>query len=223
MWKFREFQPPFLVFRHNSALLWNTFSQQQCWSQKRIMLRSHKIICPRSDRTGKNWMRHPLFPSLKPFGSKLINKKSRIYGTSDSFAKINLICQICQRVRSVIEICEADLWVRSERPCGRPIGLSHTPSQSHLYRPDSTVWGNAFSREISQIAPRIGLSAGVRERPIGLTDLRVRSVRPIGLTDRTLWLAQTDHMTKSVRPKRWEAEFGLSYIENSEISNFRQQ
>ena len=42
-------------------------------------------------------------------------------------------------------------------------------------RSDSTGRGNAFSREISQIAPRIGLSAGVRERPIGL----YRSVRPI--------------------------------------------
>ena len=49
-------------------------------------------------------------------GIRCANKKSRIYGTSDSFAKINLICQICQRVRSVREsdlsespICEADL------------------------------------------------------------------------------------------------------------------
>ena len=34
--------------------------------------------------------------------------------------------QICQRVRSVRPICEA-VRVRSERPCGRPIGLSRTP------------------------------------------------------------------------------------------------
>ena len=136
--------------------------------------------------------------------------------------------QICQRVRSVI--CEA-VWEavrvrlsespkcrgRSERPCGRPIGLSRTAgdavrssakcialagrdatgpvcvrgrSASHMashfglsdrshdfvrpiceavrVRSDSTGQSNAFSREISQIAPRIGLSAGVRERPIGL-------------------------------------------------------
>ena len=32
-------------------------------------------------------------------------------------------------------------------------------------RSDSSGRGNAFSREISQIAPRIGLSAAVRERP----------------------------------------------------------
>ena len=51
-----------------------------------------------------------------------------------------------------------DLRVRSVRPICEAVGV----------RSDSTVWGNAFSREISQIAPRIGLSAAVRERPIGL-------------------------------------------------------
>ena len=89
------------------------------------------------------------------------NKKSRIYGTSDqsvSYDMICLICQICQRVRSV-RPWESDLWGRespweavweSDRP------LTHTGRC------------NAFSREISQTAPRMTASPGVRERPIGL-------------------------------------------------------
>ena len=57
----------------------------------------------------------------------------------------------------------------------REHGLSRTqpPTASQIWesdRPHRSDSGrsNAFSREISQIAPRIGLSAGVRERPIGL-------------------------------------------------------
>ena len=95
--------------------------------------------------------------------------------------------------------------LRSVRPWESevPIGLTdlRVRSASHAHRSDSTGRSNAFSREISQIAPRIGLSAGVvrsvcvrgrsdsqiceavgvrkscdlSESPIGLTDLRVRS------------------------------------------------
>ena len=93
--------------------------------------------------------------------------------------------------RSDSQICEADLWGRespweamweSDRP------LTHTGRS------------NAFSREISHTAPRIGLSAAVRERPIGLphglsrtlTASQIGLSRPHrsdshGLTDQTLW------------------------------------
>ena len=51
--------------------------------------------------------------------------------------------------------------------------LTHTASQ--IWESDRplthTGRSNAFSCEISQIAPRIGLSAAVRERPIGLSNL----------------------------------------------------
>ena len=105
----------------------------------------------------------------------------------------------------------SDLWGR-----GSPIGLSRTagdavrssakciasagrgatgPGESPICEADRPLTHsgrcNAFSREISQIAPRIGLSAGVRERPIGLTDRTLKSkscdlsVRPICEAD--LW------------------------------------
>ena len=55
--------------------------------------------------------------------------------------------------------------LRSVRPweSEMPIGLTdlRVRSASHAHRSDSTGRSNAFSREISQIAPRIGLSAGV--------------------------------------------------------------
>ena len=173
------------------------------------------------------------------------NKKSRIYGTSDSFAKINLICQICQicqRVRSVRPICEA-VW-----------SVWESEVRGHEDRTASPGRSNAFSREISQASPRIvlprpvcvrGRSASHAQRAMqsdprlnallrplcvrgrsdshGLTDLRGRvRERPIGLprphrSERPCaweavlpWLAQTDHMTNCVRPRGWEAEFGLS-------------
>ena len=85
------------------------------------------------------------------------------------------------RVRSASEESTAshahgltDLRVRSERPSRTrphrfesPIGLSRTPGG----RSDSTGRSNAFSREISQTAPRMTASPGVRERPIGLSNL----------------------------------------------------
>ena len=69
--------------------------------------------------------------------------------------------------------CDLSEPIRGARP------LTHTASQildSQIceavgVRSDSSGRGNAFSCEISQIAPRIGLSAGVRERPIGLSNL----------------------------------------------------
>ena len=72
-------------------------------------------------------------------------------------ASHNLSCDLSEPIRgarplthTASQICEAvgvrDLRVRSA---------------SHAHRSDSTGRSNAFSREISQIAPRIGLSAGV--------------------------------------------------------------
>ena len=68
------------------------------------------VICF-SQHSGQPYCNHPCYAAkFGPKGNyfsllvkKRRNKKSRIYGTSDSFAKINLICQICQRVRSVRE------------------------------------------------------------------------------------------------------------------------
>ena len=59
-----------------------------------------------------------------------LNKKSRIYGTSDSFAKINLICQ---RVRSVRE-SEVRGRTRPHR-FESPIGLSRTAAAAVILGP----------------------------------------------------------------------------------------
>ena len=114
------------------------------------------------------------------------NKKSRIYGTSDSFAKINLICQICQRVRSVRE---SDLW--SVRPCGRPWesdlwGRSVRPWESDLWVRSASHAHRAMQSDprgrLTDFTAKRIASPGVRERPIGLTDRTLKSVRPIGLS-----------------------------------------
>ena len=146
------------------------------------------------------------------------NKKSRTYGTSDSFAKINLICQICQRVRSVRE---SNLWGRvggRGRPSTAshhkviwfesPIGLSRTAAESPilgaiwlisrlnaLLRPESDLWG----RSDSQICEAVGVrarpltrkSCDLSESPIGLP-------RPShGLTD--LRVRSASHSWPAVR------------------------
>ena len=58
---------------------------------------------------------------------------------------------------------------RSASHTASHFGLSDRPL-THTGRLDSSR-SNAFSCENSQTAPRIGLSAGVRERPIGLSNL----------------------------------------------------
>ena len=187
-------------------------------------------------------------------------------GTSDSFAKINLICQICQRVRSV---SESDLW--SVRPCGRPwesnlwarphrfespIGLSPqshviclrgrarplTASQigltdrtlksvrpwesvrgrvgvrsaSHAHRSDSTGRSNAFSREISQAAPRIGL----HRRCAWEADRHLRLPRPHRSERPCAWAFSMYFCVweaKFVRP--WEAVRGCAPLIGSDRSH----
>ena len=162
-----------------------------------------------------------------------MNKKSRIYGTSDSFAKINLICQICQRVRSVRE---SNLWGRSVRPWESDLWGRESPIceavRVRSVRPWESVWGRSDSTGrcchprsyLTDFTAKRIASAGVRERPIGLphglsrtltasqiweSDLWGRSVRLICEAD--LWGrerpcsdSQTDHMTLW-----WEAVVGL--------------
>ena len=120
---------------------------------------------------------------------------------------ICLICQICQRVRSV-RPWESDLWGRESPICEAVRGRAPTASQ--IWESDRPLTHTGRSN-----AFRIGLSAAVRERPIGLSNLwgrgstashhkvmwsvwesevRGRARPPTashGLTDRTL---------KSVRP-----------------------
>ena len=134
---------------------------------------------------------------------KILNKKSRIYGTSDRFAKMNLICQICQRV---ISVRESDLWgrsviclrVRSERPCGRPIGLSRTVGDAvrssakciaSAGRGATGPGSNAFSRGSDCIARCAWEADRPPTQPLTSDSqtshvicLRVRSERPIGLS-----------------------------------------
>ena len=101
--------------------------------------------------------------------------------------------QICQRVRSVRPICEA-VRVRSERPCGRPIGLSRTPG-------DAVILGAAWL--ISRLNALL--------RPV-----EVRLAWGSDSIARCAWEADrpptrpltSDSHGRSVRP--WEAEHGLS-------------
>ena len=83
------------------------------------------------------------------------NKKSRTYGTSDRFAKINLICQICQRVRSVRE---SDLWGRVGGR-GSPKWEAVRGRESPKCEADRTLPASrtSRSREINQTGPRIVL------------------------------------------------------------------
>ena len=61
--------------------------------------------------------------------------------------------------------------VRSSAKCIASAGRGATGrSASHAHRSDSGR-SNAFSREISQTGPRMTASPGVRERPIGLSNL----------------------------------------------------
>ena len=95
-----------------------------------------------------------------------------------------MICQICQRVRSVRE---SDL---SESPICEAVSDSHgltdlrVRSASHAHWSDSTGRSNAFSREISQAAPRIGLHRPVCVR--GRSDSQICEAvgvrSPIGLS-----------------------------------------
>ena len=109
----------------------------------------------------------------------LFNKKSRIYGTSDSFAKINLICQICQRVRSVRE---SDLWGRSVRPWESDLWGRESPICEAVWESDrplthtgrcSPILGAAWliSRLNALLRP---VCVRGRSDSHGLTDLRGR-------------------------------------------------
>ena len=105
---------------------------------------------------------------------------------------INLSAMICQRVRSVRE---SDLWGR-ERPW-EAVSDSHgltdlrVRSASHAHRSDSTGRSNAFNREISQAAPRIGLHRPVCMR--GRSDSQICEavgVRPWPLTTKSCDLSE---------------------------------
>ena len=92
--------------------------------------------------------------------------------------------------RSASQIC---LRVRSERPCGRPIGLSRTPGQSHLYR----LREYDPRARLTDFTAKCIASPGVRERPIGLTDRTLKSVRPCS-DSHGLSHSLTDHRSDSL-------------------------
>ena len=120
------------------------------------------------------------------------NKKSRTYGTSDSFAKINVICQICQRVRSVRE---SDLWGR----VGQITWLSDSHgltdlrvrSASHAHRSDYTGRESDPRGYLTDFTAKRIASAG-----------RVRSVCVRGRSDSQI--CEADLWGWSVR--LWESE-----------------
>ena len=109
--------------------------------------------------------------------------------------------QICQRVRFVI--CEAeDLRVRSERPCGRPIGLSRTPGDRTLPAEAMHLAVKSVRRARGSYWPVCvrGRSDSHTASHFGLSDLRphrfespiCEAVRGRG---RPSTASQTDHMT----------------------------
>ena len=126
-------------------------------------------------------------------------------------------------LRSIWSVWESEVRGRSGRPWESEVrGRSERPWESDQASHTSTGGSNAFSREISQMAPRIGLSRPVCVR--GQSDSHGLSLRPlttkscdlcgrpiceaeVGGRIWTLWLAQTDHMRKCGRPCAWEAEF----------------
>ena len=118
------------------------------------------------------------------------NKKSRIYGTSDSFAKINLICQICQRVRSVRE---SDLWGRSVRPCDK----SESPKWEAVTHTASQNW------ESDRPLTHTGRCCHPRGRLTDFTAKRIASAGRVRSPARCAW--EADRTLKSVRPCAWEA------------------
>ena len=94
------------------------------------------------------------------------------------------------------------VWANQRSTASHSLPLSASQSASHVHRSDSTGWSNAFSREISQMAQRIGLSHLVcvrgRSAPRPPTSASHHKVmwsvcveavgghgRPIGLSDRS--------------------------------------
>ena len=126
--------------------------------------------------------------------------------------------QICQRVRSVI--CEA-VWeamrVRSERPCGRPIGLSRTAGDAVRSWASRTSAGrsNAFSRGSDCIARCAWESDRPPTRPL-TSDSQI--CESCDLSESPKWEAvlglPRPHRFESpiglTRPHRFESPIGLS-------------
>ena len=121
--------------------------------------------------------------------------------------------------RSVRPIGLSNLWGRSVRPIGLSDrshdflvrGRARTPTASQIGLTDLRVRSASHAHRAMQSDPRGYLtdftakriaSAGVRERPIGLSNLWGRG---------SPWLAQTGHMRNSVRPRRWEAVRGWKW------------
>ena len=131
-------------------------------------------------------------------------------GTSDSFAKINLICQICQRVRSV---SESDLW--SVRPCGRP-WESNLWARPHRFESPiglSRTAGDAVRSlaEAMHLAEDRTASPAVRERPIGLSNLWGRARTPTASHHKVMWSVWEAVLGLS-RPHRSASQIGLSNL-----------
>ena len=108
-------------------------------------------------------------------------------------------------------IWESDLRVRSVRP----IGLSRTPGDAMRLAVKSVRRARGWQHRpvcVRGRSERPCAWESDRTLPAEAMRLAVKSVRRARGWQHcpALWLAQTDHMTKSVRPRRWEAEFGLS-------------
>ena len=134
------------------------------------------------------------------------------------------ICQICHIVRSVRE---SDLW--SVRPCSDSHGLSRTrplrsvspKSDRPLTHTDRTP-GEAMRLAVKSVRRARGSHSLARcaweaDRTLTSTGRSnafsrgsVRERPRDAVRSSALWLAQTDHMRNAVRPRGWEAEFGLS-------------
>ena len=101
--------------------------------------------------------------------TRLCNKKSRTYGTSD------------RTLKSVRPICEA-VGGRSVRPWEAVLGLPRPPMASQIGLP----------------RPHRSASHGLPRPP---TASQIGLPRP-PTASQIFWLAQTDHMTNCVRPKK---------------------
>ena len=194
--------------------LWK-LTVRECWGRFSIGLKPEKLTVWHRYGGVSCWLKSMAEGFISRTPGKMdsircVNKKSRIYGTSDSFAKINgYICQICadreswicQRVSiglSRPHTASADLRVRSaSHGCCRPWDV-RSSGQSHLYR----------AKQPDRPEDRTLIRPASCGRPIGLLSVRpweadrtLKSVRPIGLSDRS-----HDFLVRgrSVRP--WESE-----------------
>ena len=111
-------------------------------------------------------------------GLEICVRESQIFGANQSptashglsrplTASHNLSCDLSEPIRGARPLTRTASQISDSQIC-EAVGV----------RSDSTSRSNAFSREISQTGPRMTASPGVRERPIGLSNLWGRSVRP---------------------------------------------